>query len=120
MRLPPAAAIARSLPSLISGSSELIAPMNMSMRPASRSGIAAVAPRNGTWIRSTPACILNSSPPRCCGVPTPTEPKVSLFGEFLASAMNSCTVRAGRVGGTTMTKGTSATRLIGAKSVIGL
>ena len=51
--------------------------------------MAAVAPRNGTWIRSTPACILNNSPPRCCGVPTPTEPKVSLFGVFLASAMNS-------------------------------
>ena len=112
--------MARSLPSLISGSSELIAPMNMSMRPASRSGIAAVAPRNGTWIRSTPACILNSSPPRCCGVPTPTEPKVSLFGDFLASSMNSCTVRTGRLGGTTMTNGTSATRLIGAKSVTGL
>ena len=39
MRLLPAAASARSLPSLISGSSELIAPMNMSMRPASRSGM---------------------------------------------------------------------------------
>ena len=51
----PAVAMARSLPSLISGRSELIAPMNMSMRPASRSGIAAVAPRNGTWIMSTPA-----------------------------------------------------------------
>ena len=34
--------------------------------------------------------------------------------------MNSSTVRTGRVGGTTMTKGTSATRLIGAKSVTGL
>ena len=36
------------------------------------------------------------------------------------SAMNSFTVRAGTVGGTTMTKGTSATRLIGANSVSGL
>ena len=49
---------ARSLPSLISGSSELTAPMNMSMRPASRSGSTTVAPRNGTWIRSTPGAHL--------------------------------------------------------------
>ena len=82
--------------------------------------MAAVAPRNGTWIRSTPACILNSSPPRCCGVPTPTEPNVSLFGDFFASSMNSFTVRTGKAAGTTMTNGTSATRLIGANSVIGL
>ena len=48
MRLLLVAAMARSLPSWISGSSELMAPMNMSMRPASKSGMAAVAPRNGT------------------------------------------------------------------------
>ena len=53
-------------------------------------------------------------------MPTPTEPKVNLFGEFFASSMNSLTVFTGRLAGTTMTKGTSATRLIGAKSVTGL
>ena len=79
-----------------------------------------MAPRNGTWTRSTPARILKSSPPRCCGVPTPTEPKLNLFGELRASSTKSLTVRTGRLAGTTMTNGTSATRLIAAKSVTGL
>ena len=48
MRLRLVAAIARSPPSRISGNSELMAPMNMSMRPARRSGITTVAPRKGT------------------------------------------------------------------------
>jgi hypothetical protein len=48
MRLRLVAAMARSLPSWISGSCELMAPMNMSMRLASRSGMTAMAPRNGT------------------------------------------------------------------------
>ena len=53
-------------------------------------------------------------------MPWPTEPKVSFFGDFFASAMNSFTDFTGRLAGTTMTKGTSATRLIGAKSLTGL
>src|SRR5205085_2377530 len=47
-RLRLAVARASSLPSWSSGSSELMAPMNMSMRPATKSGRTAVAPRNGT------------------------------------------------------------------------
>ena len=53
-------------------------------------------------------------------MPGPTEAKVNLFGDFFASAMNSFTVFTGRLAGTTMTKGTSATRSIAAKSVTGL
>src|SRR5262249_2115407 len=97
----------------VDGAGGHVEPAGPPPRAATRSGSTAGAPRNGTCTRSTPAFSLNSSPPRCCGVPTPTEPKLSLLGDDLASAMNSCRLRAGRLAGTTMTNGTSATWLIG-------
>ena len=41
------------------------------------------------------AIVLNSSPARCCEVPTPADPKLSLPGFWRAYATSSCTLRTG-------------------------
>ena len=51
--------------------------------------------------------------------PLPAEPKVSLPGFALASAISSVTVFAGTDGCTTSTRGATCVRLTGAKSFTG-
>ena len=55
-------------------------------------------PRNGTWVMSSLASILSSSPARCAGVPLPPEPKLSFPGFALACATSSANDLAGTAG----------------------
>ena len=68
---------------------------------------------------STPAADLNISPEICDWMPLPPEPKLSLPGCVLASAINSFTFAAGTEGCTTSTWPALATIEIGEKSAIG-
>src|SRR5258708_13145472 len=61
--------------------------------------------------------MLKSSPARWLEVPLPPEPKFISPGFVFASRMNSASVLAGTEGWVTMTFGTVATRLTGAKSL---
>ena len=58
-----------------------------STRPAITSVKAGAAPRYGTWVRSTLARYLNSSPLICGELPCPGEAKVTLPGFVLANAI---------------------------------
>src|SRR5215468_10566444 len=77
----------------------------LSTRPGITSLSAGAAPRYGTWVSSMPATRLNNSPARCGPVPRPGEAKVSLPELALACAMNSATVFAGELFGTTTAVG---------------
>ena len=66
---------------------------------------------------STPAAALNISPEMCDWMPLPPEPKLSLPGCDLASAISSFTFFAGTDGCTTSTCPALAIIEIGAKSV---
>ena len=70
---------------------------------ANEIGEGGAAPRYGTWTKSTPATILNSSPATWTEVPMPAEPMLILPGLAFAYATNSGTVLAGKDGLTTIT-----------------
>ncbi|CKR73062.1 Uncharacterised protein [Mycobacterium tuberculosis] len=77
-------ASARSLPDLMCGI-ELPRMSNMLVTwPPIKSTIAGAAPLYGMWVISTLTPSLNSSPPRCCGVPLPAEANVTRLAGFLA------------------------------------
>ncbi len=88
--------------------------MAMGTRPPITSVI--TAPRYGTWMMSTSAMILSSSPPICCGVPTPGCAYDSLPGCAFASAISSRKLFAGRSLLTAMMLAMRSTSEIGAKS----
>ena len=52
--------------------------------PLIRSGSASASLRSGTWIMSTPAIILNSSPATWSGLPVPPDAMLILHGLALA------------------------------------
>ena len=81
--------------------------------------MAGPAPRYGTWVISTLAMVLNSSPVRCAVEPTPCEAKLILPGCFLASSISSLTLFAGTDGLTISTIGVCANSAIGTKSRLG-
>ncbi len=54
--------------------------------PPMRSTMAGPAPLYGMWSISTLALDLNSSPPRCCGVPLLAEPKVTRLAGLRAAS----------------------------------
>ena len=61
--------------------------------PPSSAACAGAAPPKGTWVKSTPARLRNSSAVRCVGVPTPAEVMVTSPGLARSSASNSGQVR---------------------------
>ena len=73
----------------------------------------------GTCSMLVQVFIMKTSAAICCAAPMPAEPKVSLPGFDLASAISSCTFFTPSAGFTTSTLGWSATRITGAKSLIG-
>ncbi|MNC87732.1 hypothetical protein D3C83_34800 [compost metagenome] len=70
----------------------------------------------GTWTIRVPVSPLSSSIDRCEVLPLPGEPWVSLPGFAFAYAISSLTLLTGSALFTTSMLGTSATRLMGAKS----
>src|SRR3954454_17956936 len=66
--------------------------------PAITALSAELASRYGTWTMLTPVMALNSSPPRCGGVPIPDDAYLSWPGLDFASAISSCTDLAGTEG----------------------
>src|SRR5687767_14143754 len=85
--------------------------------PASSACTAGALPLYGTWIRSTPAMVLNVSPDRCNIVPLPEDAYGICPGRDLASAISSLTDFTGRDGCTTSMSGLDATSVIGVKSL---
>ena len=88
----------RSLPARTCGDSVEVELITALVLPATTSIAAGPAPRNGTCSISSPACIRNSSMPRCSEPPTPADAYWMSPGFDLASAMNSLSVLAGSDG----------------------
>ena len=78
--------------------------------------IAGPLPRYGTCVQSIPSRPRSSSGARWFEAPTPEEPKFSLPGCALASAITSCRLAAGRSLRTVMTLRTAPVKITGVKS----